>query len=146
MVDRGEMLHATLVSSLFDTRRCWDWTLTKFHKQYVQIMKFIILFIAFRGDRVKLSKCANFRHLWNVHQSRESECESVKHTFHQYFTSWSVCDDTKNLNETESETFFPYQKFSDTESNTFFDTKCFPIPNSILFLILNFFNTESDTF
>ena len=34
-----------------------------------------------------------------------------------------VCDDTQNLNETKSESFFRYQIFSDTESHTFFDTK-----------------------
>ena len=44
----------------------------------------------------------------------------------------SVCDDTQNLNETESETFFRYQ--------------IFPIPNPILFPIPNIFDTESDTF
>ena len=42
----------------------------------------------------------------------------------------AVCDDTQNLNETESETFS--------------DTKFFPIPNPILFSIPNFFDTESD--
>merc|ERR1712192_139140 len=48
---------------------------------------------------------------------------------------WSgkaVCDDTQNLNKTESKTFFRYQ--------------IFPIPNPILFPIPNIFNTESDTF
>ena len=44
----------------------------------------------------------------------------------------TVCDDTQNLNETESETFFRYQ--------------ILPIPNPILFPIPNIFNTESDTF
>ena len=39
-----------------------------------------------------------------------------------------MCDDTKNLNETESETF-PIPNISDS----FFDTKYFPIPNPILF-------------
>ena len=43
----------------------------------------------------------------------------------------AVCDDTQNLNETESETFFRYQ--------------IFPIPNPILFSIPNFFDTESET-
>ena len=47
-------------------------------------------------------------------------------------THATVCDDTQNLNETESETFFRYQ--------------IFPIPNPILVLIPNLFNTESDTF
>ena len=46
--------------------------------------------------------------------------------------SEAVCDNTQNLNETESETFFRYQ--------------IFPIPNPILFSIPNFFDTESDTF
>ena len=45
---------------------------------------------------------------------------------------YTVCDDTQNLNETESETFFRYQ--------------ILPIPNPILFPIPNIFNTESDTF
>ena len=44
----------------------------------------------------------------------------------------SVCDDTQNLNETESKTFFRYQLF--------------PIPNPILFSKPNIFDTESDTF
>ena len=43
-----------------------------------------------------------------------------------------MCDDTQNLNETESETFFRYQ--------------ILPIPNPILFPIPNIFNTKSDTF
>ena len=43
-----------------------------------------------------------------------------------------MCDDTQNLNETESETFFRYQ--------------ILPIPNPILFPIPNIFNTESYTF
>ena len=44
----------------------------------------------------------------------------------------TVCDDTQNLNETESKTFFRYQ--------------IFPIPNPIIFPIPNFYDTESDTF
>ena len=43
-----------------------------------------------------------------------------------------MCDETQNLNETESETFFRYQ--------------IFPIPNPILLSIPFFFDTESDTF
>ena len=43
-----------------------------------------------------------------------------------------VCDDTQNLNQTESETFLRYQ--------------IFPIPNPKLFSIHNFFDTEPDTF
>ena len=46
-------------------------------------------------------------------------------------SSMAVCDETKNLNETESETFFRYQFF--------------PILNPILFSISNFFATESET-
>ena len=70
----------------------------------------------------------------------------------------TVCDETQNLNETESETFFRYQffaipnpilfsipNFSDTESDTFFDTKFFPIPIPILFSIPKFFETDTDT-
>ena len=42
-------------------------------------------------------------------------------------TSESVCDETKNLNETESKTFFSYQffsipKFYETNTDTFIDT------------------------
>ena len=43
-----------------------------------------------------------------------------------------VSDQTKNLNETETETFFRYQKFS--------------IPNPILFSIPKFSETDTDTF
>ena len=42
-----------------------------------------------------------------------------------------MCDETKNLNETESETFFRYQIFS--------------IPNPKLFSIPKIFDTESET-
>ena len=35
--------------------------------------------------------------------------------------------------------------FFDTESDTFFDTNFFPIPNPILFPIPKFFDTESET-
>ena len=48
-----------------------------------------------------------------------------------FFTLPPVCDDTQNLNETESKSFFRYQIFS--------------IPNPILFSISIFFDTESDT-
>ena len=43
-----------------------------------------------------------------------------------------MCDETQNLNETESETFFRYQFF--------------PKPIPILFSIPNFFETDTDTF
>ena len=43
-----------------------------------------------------------------------------------------VSDETKNLNETETETFFRYQNFS--------------IPNPILFSIPKFSETDTDTF
>ena len=85
----------------------------------------------------------------------------------------AVCDETQNLSETESETFFRYQFFSipnpilfsipnffryryryffryqffsDTNTDTFFNTKIFPIPIPILFSIPNFFETDTDTF
>ena len=84
----------------------------------------------------------------------------------------TVCDETQNLNETESETFFRYQIFSipnpilfsipiffDTDTDTFFDTKIlrnryqyffryqnFSKPIPILFSIPNFFETDTDTF
>ena len=74
---------------------------------------------------------------------------------HQIESSWTVCDETQNLNETES--FFPIPNIFDTESNTFFDTNFFPIaiifsiqhftkPKPILFSIPNFFKTDTDTF
>ena len=44
----------------------------------------------------------------------------------------AVSDETKNLNETETETFFRYQNFS--------------IPNPILFSIPKFSETDTDTF
>ena len=53
---------------------------------------------------------------------------------------WAVCYDTKNLNETESETF------SDTESDTFFDTKYFPYRIRYFFRYQIISDTESDTF
>ena len=45
----------------------------------------------------------------------------------------SVCDNTTNLNETESDFFLQIPNISDNESNTFLDTKYFPIPNPIIF-------------
>ena len=51
----------------------------------------------------------------------------------------TVCDDTQNVNETESETFFRYR------IRYFFRYQIFSIPNPILFLIPNFFDTESET-
>ena len=57
----------------------------------------------------------------------------LSNNFHPKFdTSLAVCDDTQNLNETESETFSRYQFF--------------PIPNPILFSIPNFFDAESNSF
>ena len=47
-------------------------------------------------------------------------------------TYHTVCDETQNLNATDSETFFPVPKFSETGSGTF------SIPN--------FFETDSRTF
>ena len=44
----------------------------------------------------------------------------------------TVCDDTQNLNEIESETFFRYQICS--------------IPNAILFFDTIFFDTDTNTF
>ena len=61
-----------------------------------------------------------------------NEALRVRRSLQFVFVLYSVCDDTQNLNETESETCFRYQ--------------IFPIPNSILFSIPTFFDTESDTF
>ena len=55
------------------------------------------------------------------------------HSVLQFYTlPTAVCDETKNLNETESETFFRYQIFS--------------IPNPKLFSIPKIFDTEFKTF
>jgi len=51
----------------------------------------------------------------------------------------AVCDDTQNLNETESETFFRYR------IRYFFRYHFFPIPKLILFSIPKFSDTESET-
>ena len=74
-------------------------------------------------------------------------------------SAWkSVCDETQNLNKTESKTFpilnflipkstlFSMPNFSDTESNTFLIPKplLFQYRNRYFFYI-NFFDTESDT-
>ena len=84
---------------------------------------------------------------------------------HMYFKAinkhtWylAVCDDTQNLNETESETFFRYQIFSIPNPilfpipiffryryRYFFRYQNFSKPIPILFSIPEFFETESDT-
>ena len=56
----------------------------------------------------------------------------------------TVCGDTQNLNETESN-FFSDTNFFDTESDTFLRYQIFTIPNPILFSVPNFFDTESET-
>ena len=67
----------------------------------------------------------------------------------------AVCDETQNLNETESETFFRYQFFSILFSipiffryryRYFFRYQNFTKPIPILFSIPNFFETDTDTF
>ena len=85
----------------------------------------------------------------------------------------AVCDETQNLNETESETFFRYQffsipipilfsipiffryqyryffryqNFSDTNTDTFFDTKFFRNQYRNFFSIPKIFETDTDTF
>ena len=72
--------------------------------------------------------------------------------------SWTaVCDETQNLNETESETFFRYQIFSIPNPilflipiffryRYFFRYQNFTKPIPILFSIPNFFETDTDTF
>ena len=58
----------------------------------------------------------------------DSRGPTLFHHHHHHILREAVCDDTQNLNETESETFFRYQ--------------IFPIPNPILLLIPN---TEFET-
>ena len=56
----------------------------------------------------------------------------------------AVCDETQNLNETESETFFRYQFFSIPNPILFsIPKKSKPIP--ILLSIPKFFETDTDT-
>ena len=70
----------------------------------------------------------------------------------------AVCDETQNLNDTDSETFFRYQiflrpvpilfsvpKFSETGSGTFFGTNFFSRPVPGLFSVPNFSDTDSYT-
>ena len=91
---------------------------------------------------------------------------------HFFYGYCAVCDETQNLNDTDSETFFRYQifsrpiprlfsvpKFFETDSETFFGTHFFryrfqdffwyqnlswPIPR--LFSVLIVFETGSETF
>ena len=71
----------------------------------------------------------------------------------------AVCDETQNLNETESETFFRYQIFSIPNPilfpipiffryryRYFFRYQNFTKPIPILFSIPKFFETDTDTF
>ena len=72
----------------------------------------------------------------------------------QFYLLIAVCDNTQNLNETESNTFFD-TKFVDTESDTFFSTKSFWYRIRYFFryqifqyqiqyfFIQNFFNTKN---
>ena len=59
-------------------------------------------------------------------------CFQIWHQCHCTNHTDPVSDETKNLNETETETFFRYQNFS--------------IPNPILFSIPKFSETDTDTF
>ena len=69
-----------------------------------------------------------------------------------------MCDETQNLNDTDSETFFRYQifsrpiprlfsvpKFFETDSETFFQYSFFSRPIPRLFSVPIFFETGSDT-
>merc|ERR1712020_789144 len=81
-------------------------------------------------------------------------------TFNEKETQYeSVCDETQNLNDTDSETFFRYQNFprpvprlfsvpkkSETGSGTFFGTKFFSRPVPILFSVPKKIETDSGTF
>ena len=65
----------------------------------------------------------------------------------------AVCDETQNLNETESETFFRYQIFSIPNPILFpipiffrYRYRNFSKPIPILFSIPIFFETNTDTF
>ena len=58
----------------------------------------------------------------------------------------TVCDETQNLNETESKTFFRYQIFSIPNPILFCDTNFFPIPIPILFSIPKKIETDTNTF
>ena len=71
----------------------------------------------------------------------------------------AVCDETQNLNDTDSETFFRYQIFSrpiprlfsvpkifETDSETFFWYQIFSRPILRAFLVTKFVETDSKTF
>ena len=57
-----------------------------------------------------------------------------------------VCDETQNLNDTDSETFFSEPNFFETDSETFFGTKNFRDRFRDFFSVLIFFETGSKTF
>ena len=87
---------------------------------------------------VKSTQRQNWFHLnqaWQ--QMHRSQCISA--------VLYSVCDDTRNLKETESETFFQTKYFR-YRIRYFFRYQIFLIPNPILFSIPNISDTESDTF
>ena len=60
-----------------------------------------------------------------IHYNAELENWNIQHNRAPLLKMTAVCDETQNLNETESETFFPIPNFFDTKSDTFFQYQFF---------------------